>query len=526
MMTIGDLLRDTARRIPEHEALVWEGERISWRELNRSVNRLANGLLMHGIRPGDRIAFIAGNSADTVRLYYAIAKAGCVAVPVMARSVAREIRHIVDDVGASALFADADQSASVLEALPHLASVHLTVGMGAGHGLPHDLTDLTGSGDEQEPSVAVAPDSPYAIQYTSGTTGAPKGCVLRHDAKVLSRLSMLAHVPYAEDDRALLFMPLTASLGADMLHTHVLRGMTTVLLPRFDPARILGALADERISVLYAMESTFDRLLDHPDLRAVDWSGLRYLFATSATRDLSAGMATLHTLRGFRARVWTGFGCTEGGGWLTFLGGDVGAGGEEEGEVASHPRSVGRACLLADVSCVDEEGHPVPDGETGELVLSSPWLFAGYWGQPERTAEVLRDGRYFTGDLARRDEHGYLHLVGRMKDMIKTGGLNVYPIEIEQILLAHPSVREAAVIGVPDPQWGEKVVACVIGEEGCDRQVLLDHCRTQLAGYKVPKAVTLMDDFPRDPVGKILKRQLRDRLAEQVSAVPRDEDPA
>lgn len=518
MLVIGDLLRSTARRLPNGEALVCDGQRITWDELNRSVNRLANGLLAQGVAPGDRVAFIMGNSAELVRLYYAVAKIGAVSVPIMPRSVAREIRHIVTDAAATAIVATSDQAAAVREALPDLARVRVAIGTGPGHGLPLDLAAVTAAGGEEEPPVDIDPGSLYAIQFTSGTTGAPKGCMLSHRNKVLSRMSMLTQVSYQPDDRALLFMPLTASLGADMLHTHVLSGVTTVLLPRFDEAEMLRLIETERITVLYAMESTFDRLLAHQDLDRVDWAGLRFFFATSATRDLRAGAARLASLTNFRARVWSAYGSTEGGGWLTFLSPeDIGVAGSGKAQAY---RSIGRECMLAEVDCVDEQGHPLPAGKVGEMVLSAPWLFSGYWEQPEKTAEVLRGGRYFTGDLARRDESGFIYLEGRMKDMIKTGGLNVYPAEVELVLKAHPKVREVAVVGVPDPEWGEKVVACVIPGGPCGEQELIDYCKAELAGYKTPKTVTFMADFPRDVVGKIIKRELRDQLVTPTSGRP------
>ena len=509
MLVIGDLLRSTARRLPDGEALVCDGQRMTWDELNRSVNRLANGLLARGVASGDRVAFIMGNSAELVRLYYAVAKIGAVSVPIMPRSVAREIRHIVTDAAATAIVAASDQAAAVREALPDLACVRVAVGTGPDHGLPLDLAAVMATGGEEEPPVDVDPGSLYAIQFTSGTTGAPKGCMLPHQNKVLSRMSMLTHVSYRPDDRALLFMPLAASLGADMLHAHVLSGVTTVLLPRFDEAEMLRLIETERITVLYAIGSTFDRLLAHQDLDRVDWARLRYFFATSSARDLRACVARLESLRNFRARLWSAYGSTEGGGWLTFLSPeDIMA---DSGQ-ANAFQSIGRECMLAEVDCVDEQGHPLPAGQVGEMVLSAPWLFSGYWKQPEKTAEVLRGGRYFTGDLARKDENGFTCLEGRIKDMIKTGGLNVYPAEVEMVLKAHPKVREVAVVGVSDPEWGEKVVACVIPQAPCGEQELIDYCKTELAGYKAPKTVTFMPDFPRDVVGKILKRELRDQL--------------
>jgi acyl-CoA synthetase (AMP-forming)/AMP-acid ligase II len=519
-MVIGDLIRNTARRVPEQEAIVCGERRVNWRELNLSVNRLANGLRAAGIEPGDRIAFIMGNTLETVRLYYAIAKLGGVAVPIMQRSVAREITHIVNEVSATALISSADQSAAVRDALTQMSTVRLVAGVGQGHGLPCDLDSLTAAGSDEEPPVVVDPDSLYAVLFTSGTTGAPKGCMLTHRNKVLSRMSMLMEVSYHQNDRALLFMPLTASLGADMLHTHVLRGTTTVLLPRFDEAEMFRLIEVERITVLYALESTFDRLIGHPDLEKVDWASVRYFFATSATRDLRAGATRLAAMKNFRAKLWNAYGCTEGGGWLTFLGPEeieaAAAADEEHGEIH---RSIGRECNLARVDCLGPDGESLPAGEIGEMVLAAPWLFSGYWGLPERTREALKNGRYFTGDLARKDSRGYIFLEGRMKDMIKSGGLSVYPAEVELVLKAHPKVREVAVVGVSDAEWGEKVVACVIPEGICEEGELIEFCRRELAGYKTPKAVVFLVDFPRDVVGKILKRQLREQLTRPAKSL-------
>lgn len=510
-MLIGDLLRNTARRVPNSEALVCGDDRLTWDQLNRAVNRLAHGLLAQGLKSGDRVTFILGNTVEAVQLYYALAKIGATAVPVMPRSVAREITHIANSVAASAVIASADQAVAVREAMPQLSGVKSVIGVGASHGLPLDLKAVYAE-NESEPDVVVDPDSTYAIIFTSGTTGTPKGCMLPHRTKVLSRMSMLMHVPYEETDRALLFVPLMASLGADMLHSHVLRGATTVLMPRFDESELLRLIEAERITALYVIESTFDRLIAFPGIADIDWGKLRYFLATSATRDVRTGVTRLKQLKNFRAKFWNGYGCTEGGGWLTFIGSqeiEAAASGADQSE---NYRSIGRECMQANVDCVDEAGKSVVVGEIGEMTLAAPWLFAGYWDLPEKTAEVLKNGRYHTGDLARKDAAGYVFLEGRMKDMIKTGGVSVYPAEIEMVLKAHPKVKEVAVVGVSDAEWGEKVVACVIATGPVQESELIDYCKHELAGFKTPKRIAFMDDFPRDVVGKILKRELRNQL--------------
>lgn len=514
MMRIAEMLRGTAARIPEKEAVVCGDERVTWAELDRSVNRLANALLKNGVSPGSRVAVMMGNEIDTVRLYYAIARIGCTSVPIMPRSVAREIIHIVNDVSASVIIAGPEASAAVSDALTGIDNIDLVIGTGQGHGLGLDMHTMMALHNDTDPEISEYSNWPYAIQFTSGTTGAPKGCMLPHSNKVLSRMSMLTHVAMSDQDRALLFMPLTASLGSDMLHTHVMAGATTVLMQKFDPENYLRLIGAERITATYALESTFDMLVNHPNVESTDWSHLRYFFATSATRDLRSGVKILQSVDSFHAKFWSAYGCTEGGGWLTFLSPEdieASVNGTAPGECW---RSIGRECILARVDCVDGNGELVPVGEIGEMVLSAPWLFSGYWNMPERTSEVLREGRYYTGDLARKDEHGLIYLEGRMKDMIKSGGLNVYPAEIEMVLKEHANVLEVAVVGVADAEWGEKVVACIIAEGNTDKDSLIAYCKTELASYKIPKSIVFMEDFPRDVVGKILKRELRELVAD------------
>jgi acyl-CoA synthetase (AMP-forming)/AMP-acid ligase II len=418
--------------------------------------------------------------------------------------------HIVNTVSATAIVAAADHSTPVLQALPQLPSVRLAIGTGVDHKMPLDIASVI-SDDESEPPVEVDPESLLAIQFTSGTTGAPKGCMIKHRSKLLARMSELTIVDYSEEDRAIVFMPVAAGFGSDMLHTHVLRGMTTVLMPRFEAGEMLRLIEAERITVVYAIESVFDRLLAHENLDKIDWSRVRYFYCSSATRDLEPGVARLKQLKTFHAKIWSGFACAEAGGWSTYLSPED-IEGAWAGKSAERLRSVGREYLLANVDCVDDQGRPVPQGEIGEIVLSAPWTLAGYWGLPEKTAEVLRNGRYYTGDLARKDADGYVYLEGRAKDMIKSGGVSVYPAEIEMVLRGHPKVKEVAVVGVQDAQWGEKVVACVIPRAPAEEAELIEYCKRELAGFKCPKAVVFVSDFPRDAAGKILKRELRSQL--------------
>jgi len=512
MLLIGDMITNNARRIPDHEGLICQNERITWRELNQRVNRLANGLVGLGLQPGSRVAFLLNNCKEIVELYYAIAKIGCVSVPIMPRSVGREITYIANNVEASALFVASEHADLVKGIQDELKSVEVILGVGTGHPFSMNYEDLVMKSPDKDPEVKVDPDSICTIFHTSGTTGTPKGCILKHRAKVTSRLSALAHIPHMEDDRALVFYPLTLSFSTDMLQNHVLRGIPTVLLSRFDEIEMLSTIEREHITLAYVIESTFDRLIGHPDLEKYDLSSLRYLYATSATKDASKGIKRFRELKGFRAKFWNAYGSTEGGGWVTHCGPTDIDRSLHDPSFSNVFKSIGREAMLCRIDCLDDDGNLVPIGETGEMVISAPWLFSGYWNLPEQTGEVLRNGQLFTGDLASKDKYGFIYLVGRKKDMIKTGGVNVYPAEIETVLRGNPKVKEVAVVGVPDEHWGEKVIACVVAGANCSEEELLNYCSDKLAGFKRPKSVVFVDSLPKDKVGKILKRELREGL--------------
>lgn len=514
-MLIGDLVTNNARRIPDQEGLIWENERITWAQLNRRVNRLANGLVGLGLQPGSRVAFLLNNCKEIVELYYAVAKIGCVSVPIMPRSVGREIAYIANNVETSALIVGSQHGALVEEVREELKSVEVVLGVGDAHPFRDDYEELVGKSSDKEPPIQVNPDSIYAIFHTSGTTGFPKGCVLRHGPKMVGRLSSLAHIPHNEDDRALIYTPLNLSFAADMLHNHVLRGIPTVLLPKFDEVELLETIQRERISLILVIESTFDRLVAHTDLNKYDLSSIRYFYATSATRDAREGIKRLRKVKSFQGRFWNAYGSTEGGGWVTFCSPHDIDRALEDPNFTNVFKSIGREAMLCRIDCVGDDGNLLPPNEIGEMVIISPWLFSGYWNQPEQTSEVLRNGRLFTGDLARKDKNGFIYLEGRKRDMIKSGGINVYPAEVEGILRGYGKVAEVAVVGVPDEHWGEKVVACVVASTPCTEEELLDYCSDKLAGYKRPKSVVFLDSLPKDKVGKVLKRQLREELSKK-----------
>lgn len=512
MLTISDLVIHNARNNPNGCAFIVEGERYSWSDMNDSINRLANSLMELGVSKNDRVVFLLPNGLEIVQVYYALAKIGAIAVPMAFHSVAREIVHIVSDTEANVIIGGMHSQGAISEALSTaLVEKDMTViGVGVDHNFKYDFHSLIVSSVSSEPKVSVTEDDIYAIQFTSGTTGAPKGCVLRHGAKVSGRFSAVAQTPMQVGDKGLIFLPLFASLGADLLHANVLAGIPTVLMAKYDVESFLTLVQNERVTHVSVVETTFDRLIGFPRLAEFDLSSLKWFQAVSTTRDPRPGMQALTNLPTFSAKFWNSYGCTEGGGWMTFLPPQVMNLNDPDD---SRIRSIGQEAKCCRIECVDENGTEVEAGVIGEMVMSAPWLFSEYWRQPENTAASLKDGRYFTGDLARKDSDGFIYLEGRKKDMIKSGGLNVYPAEIEQVLKQHHAVKEVAVVGVSDPEWGEKVVACVIKQAPVSEEELDTLCKKELANYKRPKAFVFLDDFPRDnAAGKIIKRKLRDQI--------------
>lgn len=511
-MLIGNLVTNNARTIPNREALILADERVTWAQLNSRVNRIANGLINLGVKPQSRVAFLLENSKELVELYYAIAKIGCTFVPIMPRSVGREVSYIVNNIQASALFVGAKHANLLEEANKDMRLTGPIVGVGNGHPFKYDFEQLVDTSPDKEPSIQIDPDSICAIFHTSGTTGSPKGCLLKHRSFVTNLLRALRHIPANVDDKGLLFMPLGMALSCTLLFEYALRGIPTVLLPRFEETEVLKAIEREKVTLNVVVESTFDRLVVHPDLDKYDLSSIRYWWATSTTRDASNGIKKIKKLKSFRGRFWNAYGSTEAGSFVSFCSPDAIERELDQPGTTNIFNSIGKEATLNRIDCLDENGVPVAQGDIGELVINGPGIFGGYWNLPEQTQEVLRNGKLYTGDLARKDENGYIFLEGRMRDMIKSGGINVYPAEIEQILRAHSKIEDVAVVGVPDERWGHKVVACVVEKSPCTEEELLDFCSSRLAGYKKPKTFVFVDKLPKNDAGKILKRELRDNL--------------
>ncbi|MET3288723.1 UNVERIFIED_CONTAM: acyl-CoA synthetase (AMP-forming)/AMP-acid ligase II [Brevibacillus sp. OAP136] len=505
-MDIGSCLARNARRHPEKGALICEGRTWTYGEMNAEVNRLAHGLMRLGVTKGQKVAMMMKNSDWFAITFYAAAKLGAVLVPMNFRLTAVEVAYILEHSDAMLVVCDEEYAGLIASVVQEAPLVHSVVVAGEnvreGQFRYKDvLSDQT-----HDPEVALGERDELEILYTSGTTGKPKGVVLDHHRVMQVSVKMMAEMGLNPSDRLLHLAPLfhAAQLNLCLL-TGIFLGCVNVIHRDFDPRAALAAIHEHRISFFFGVPAMYNFMLQVPDRSQYDLSTVTrcsYGAAPMAPALVRQSMELFGT-----DQFYNLCGLTEGG----------------PGGIALRPDghktklgASGTAMFLTEARVVDEYDRDVPPGVIGELVMRGETIMKGYYKNPEATAEAMRGGWLHTGDLAVMDEDGYMTLVDRKKDMIISGGENIYSVEVEQVLYSHPAVLEAAIIGVPDPVWGETVAAIIVPkpETTIDLSELQAFCRTYLAGYKIPRVLHMVKQLPRNASGKILKYKLRDELYE------------
>jgi acyl-CoA synthetase (AMP-forming)/AMP-acid ligase II len=487
-MNTGDLLTNAARSYPDHPAFIFEGASRTYRESGARSDGLARALVAARVGRGDRVALYLRNCPEYLEAIFAILKLGGVVVPLNATFTAAEVAWHLADSGAKVVIADIDVATSV-----RVISMV-------------ELNDLMGRQGEPFHAVDVHPDDLAWIAYSSGTTGRPKGAMLTHGGLIFQCLTTLADVERMEQHHVGMHAaPLSHGSGHNAL-AFTMKGCTQVIHQRwgFDAALFLEQVERYRVAALFLVPTQIKLLVEHPDLPRRDTASLQWLCYGGAPMYREDQKRALRALGSVLVQI---FGQAESPMSGTVLTRDEHSIDDGDGR----ERSVGRVRLGMELRILDAEHKEVPPGEAGEICLRGPTLMAGYWRQPEATAAALVDGWLHTGDVGMVDEHGYLFILDRLKDMIISGGLNVYPHEIEDVLLTHPAVAEVCVIGVPDEKWGEAVRAVVVPTPGVhlDPAELIAFSGRHLAGYKKPKAVDVVDALPRTAYGKIAKREVR-----------------
>ncbi len=483
-MEIGDLLRRAAARFADAPAITCGERTLSFRDFDSATDRLGNALLRSGLRPGERVGVLMPNGIDGLLAYYALAKAGLVRVSLNVRDTAEDHAFRLADSGCRALIAERAAPAAELE-------------MFFG---PDDIARLMADEPEGRCEVPRDAEAPYRLGYTGGTTGTPKAVTLSlrsEHAEITNYLLDL--VPdIAPGDVMVHAAPVTHASGSFFL-PHLIRGAHNVVLPSFQPGLLLEELERRRAATTFLVPTMLAMVLDEPNVADVRLPALRRLCYGASPIAPSVAARAQEVLGPVLAQT---YGQSEAPMTISLLRPD------------EHDRvgSAGRPYTMVEVRVVDGDDREVPPGESGEVVARGQILMSGYWNRPEETARTLRGGWLHTGDVGRFDDDGYLYLLDRRNDVIISGGFNVYPREVEDILLGHPQVREAAVVGIPDDRWGEVVQAVVSTRGPVDPAEVLEWSRPLLAGYKRPRALYVRDDLPKSPAGKILRRTVRDEL--------------
>jgi fatty-acyl-CoA synthase len=506
-MTMSDQLARHARKTPDAPALRFDGAGRSYAELDERVTRLARALQQRGVGSGDRIAVLALNGMEAWESYLAGVRLGAIVVPLNFRLVADEVSYVLTDSGAVALVVDAplaQVAAKAREQAPSVSTVLVVGGTPAGPGSESYEEALAAAGSEPL-DVVVDEDEPAFIMYTSGTTGRPKGAVLTHHNLLMHVFSQLVTlgVDLAADRVTAPGAPLFHIAGLAGGLPPLLVGGTNVIMRSggFDPVAMLDLIERERINSLFLVPAMWAAVVTVPDIAARDLSCLTRISWGAAPASTTLLRTLIDTFP--QAEVMTAFGQTECSPVTCLLRGE---------DSVRKIGSVGTPMLNVEVRVVDDAMNDVPPGEVGEIVYRSPMVMKEYWNKPEATAEAFAGGWFHSGDLVRQDEDGYFYVVDRKKDMIISGGENIYCAEVENVLAAHAKVGEVALIGVPDARYGEAPLAVIAPRDPADPptpEELAAWCREKLARYKNPREYSVVGALPRNPSGKVLKTQLR-----------------
>ena len=507
--TIGDVIRFQARERGDAVAFTFEGEEMTYGHLHLRSNQAANGLISLGVKPGDRVAYMGKNSHLYFEILAAVAKVGAVMTPINWRLAPPEVSYIVNDCKARVLFIGPEFTDLMRQITPSLTDVETIFGSEGAAGDIPDYRAWRDGFDESDANIPCAADDDAIQLYTSGTTGHPKGAIMTHGSILTKRTpeeeAALEDWQRTEPgETSLLAMPCFhvsgTGYGIGIMHG----GTHAVVVREYDPSMALDFLVRYGISKIFMVPAAIQIMLNHPRVNEIDFSRLKYIMYGASPIPLDLMKRSIEV---FGCGFIQMYGMTETSGTIVALNPE-----DHDPNGNDRMRSVGKPLSGVEIKVVDEAGNIVPTRQVGEIATRSRKNMKGYWNMPEATAATIdADGWLRTGDAGYLDEDGYLYIHDRVKDMIISGGENVYPAEVENAVYSHPRVADVAVIGVPDEKWGEAVKAFVVLKAGADvtEADIIAHARQNIAGYKCPKSVDFISALPRNPSGKILRRELR-----------------
>ena len=508
--TWADIIYRNALLYPNQEAFVYGDTRITFSEFNTRVNKLIHALHEMGVKKGDVLGILSWSCLQFVEVYGAAMKGGFIASPFNPRLQANELEYIINYSEANTLFVGPELfevANSIRGKLPKIKNF-ISLESSAPDMIAH--SDLLASYSGQEPDVQVDEDDPVCIIYTSGTTGMPRGALYTHRLFIEDAKTLVIDMSLQPGDKRVQITPLFHIAGNTHFRSSLYSGGCNIILKFFDPAATLQIIQDERATHMDFVPTHLVAMLNLPDLDKYDISSMKFLWYGASPMPLEVLKKGMKVFGPIFAQ---GYGQSESGPAISHL-------SKDDHNVLDRPEkeqkklmSAGRPDIGVQVRIVDDEGNDVKPGELGEITVRSKQIMVEYWHKPDDTQANIVNGWLHTGDIGYYDEEGYIYIVDRKKDMIITGGENVYPREVEEIIYRHPAVLEAAVIGIPDPYWIEKVHAVVTTKKGASAtpEELIAFCKKHLAGYKAPKSVEFVDSLPKNPSGKILKRELREK---------------
>lgn len=508
--TYADVIYRNALLYPDKETFIYGSRRVTFSEYNANVNRLVHGLQAIGLKKGDGIGVLSWNCLECTEINGAAMKGGFVIVPFSPRLQTEELHYIINDSEVKALFVGKELIPVLNSLKDRLPNIRQYISLEAKAPEMASYDDLLKRFPDAEPVADVNEDDPFIIFYTSGTTGVPRGAVYTHYKKIEEARTKIITAGLRHENRHVMILPLFHIGGWSHFWAFFMIGACNVIMPNrsFDPSATLLAIQNEKATDLHIVPTHLVAILALTDIDQYDLSSLKQIWYAASPMPLELlkrGMARFGPIFG------QGYGQSESGPDITILPEEahrVIAGDEAEQKILS---SCGQPCLGVHARIVDENGNDVEPFEVGEIIVESKSVMSGYWKKPELTAETILKGWLHTGDMGYYDERGYLYIVDRKKDLIITGGENVYPREVEEILYQHPAVLEAAVIGLPDERWIERVHALVVLKKDVSAgpDEIIRFCKERIAKYKAPRSVEFMESLPKNPQGKILKKDLR-----------------
>jgi long-chain acyl-CoA synthetase len=506
-MNIFSALERSKNRYPEKEAIVFGSDCITYAQLYEQAYRLSSALKeIANLHKGERVALFLPNRPEFVISYYAVVGLGAIAVSLNVMLKRDEVKFILNDSEAKILITSSrllDQVPDVNET-PSLKKI-LCIDNADRAGII-GIDTLSTRAPAVGSAAELAQDEGAAILYTSGTTGKPKGALLSHGNLISNVAATVHHTQMSPNDRLICYLPLFHCFGQNfIMNASISCGATLVLHERFQPDEILDSMKSNRVSMFFGVPPVYLRFLTVPKIEE-HFRQVRYCFTAAAPIPVTVACQWREQVG---QTIYEGYGLTETSPFASY-----------NHDVHYREGSVGTPIKSVEMKVVDPAGHALPPGEQGEIAIKGPNVMLGYFRRPEETAEVMRDGWFLTGDIGKMDRDGYFYLVDRAKDMINLSGFKVWPREVEEVLLQHPSLSEIGVVGIADPVCGEAVKAFVVLKQGrsISEQELIDYARERMAAYKAPRYVEFIDALPRNPAGKVLKRELRARAEEPQKA--------